>query len=162
GGEEADESGGDRFRFLQVQPMGSLVEPDEFGGCALPVAHTGERRMQKRILSSPQNACRDLDAPYPKAARIAKQSAVPVDHCRNGSGLRPGCTIPGQVFGRKRSRPARSEKGSSTRSKVPRGEQQFGYSRHLKEEHVPAPAELSRMRKEKPKHHTRMWHVQDG
>ena len=142
-----------------LEPVGGFGEGEEFGVGAVTQTFMGHIGQKERVALTPENTRRDMDSAIRKPGAAAKESAIPIDHGSEGTGLGPCCTVHDKIVGRESLRAAGAEQRGSADTEVETGEESLGHVRKLEEKDIPASKRLTQMGHHIAAHHRRMRHV---
>src|SRR5207245_8926470 len=111
------------------------------------------------VAFAPENTRRDMDSAIRKPGGAAKESAIPIDHGSEGTGLGPCCTVRDKIVGRECARTAGAEQRGSADTEVESGEESLGHVRKLEKKDIPASEHLAQMGHHIAAHDGRMRHI---
>src|SRR5216684_3271195 len=143
--EEIDQELRNTGRLFVLEPMGGVGEGEELGVGAVAqtfVSHFGHEEI---VAFAPEDARGDAHGFVWKFGASSKQGAIPVDHGGECAWLRPGGAVLGEILGGEGAWAAGPEKRARANAEVESGEKGFRQPGELKEEHVPAAEELTRV-----------------
>src|SRR5215472_14845072 len=116
----------DPLRFLVVKPVRSIRERKQLSLGAIGQAFASHFRHQEIVALTPQNPSGNAYGPIRELGAIADSRAIPIDHRRERSWLRPCGAILGQVLRGKSAGAAGAAESSRPHSEVKSREKCFG------------------------------------